>query len=463
MRRLTRIEAVIDEVRTRIASRNYPPGTRLPSVRAQARAMAVSVSTVITAYERLQALELIRARPGSGYYVTAPMAPLTLAALAPQRDRQIDPLWLSRQSLQADPTLLRPGCGWLPADWMYEHGMRRALRASARAETSRLTDYADSRGLAALRQVLARRLVNTGVIAAPEQIVLTDSGTQALDLICRFLLEPGDRVLVDDPCYFNFQALLQAHRAVPIGIPFGADGPDLDAFQRALQTHSPRLYLTNSALHNPTGASLSATTAHRLLSLAERSDLVIVEDEIFADFEIRPAPRLAAGDGLHRVIQIGSFSKTISAALRCGYIAARADWIEALIDLKTATSFSASQLGAAVLYDTLTDSGYRRHLQTLHTRLAQARQTTSQRLQRLGIEPWRQPDAGMFLWCRLPHGIDAAALARASLQRGMILAPGNAFSPSLSAGDYLRFNVAQCGSAQIFETLEALLSAAEPT
>jgi hypothetical protein len=94
-----------------------------------------------------------------------------------------------------------------------------------------------------------------------EQILLTESGTHAVDLLCRFLLKPGDCVLVDDPSYFNYHALLKAHQVQAIGVPYTHSGPDLEAFAQALQAHSPRLYITNSGLHNPTGAVLSASTA----------------------------------------------------------------------------------------------------------------------------------------------------------------------------------------------------------
>ena len=107
-----------------------------------------------------------------------------------------------------------------------------------------------------------------GIEASPDQILLTGSGTQAIDLICRFLLRPGDTVLVDDPCYFNFQALLRAHRVKIVGVPYTPTGPDIAAFEAALPRDRPRLYITNSALHNPTGATLSPQTAHRLLSAA---------------------------------------------------------------------------------------------------------------------------------------------------------------------------------------------------
>lgn len=455
----TRIEAVMSEIRSRITSRAALPGARLPSVRAQAGALRVSVSTVVEAYERLVAEGLLTARPGSGFYVAGPVAPLALAEMGPKVDRAVDPLWVSRQSLESDARVLKPGCGWLPASWMYEAGVRRALRSLARADTLELAEYATPQGHPGLRQFLARRLAAAGIDASPEQVLLTESGTQAIDLVCRFLLEPGDTVLVDDPCYFNFHALLKAHRVHVVGVPYTPQGPDLDAFDAALGEHAPRLYITNSGIHNPTGAVLSPLVAHRLLKLADRAGLVIVEDDIFADFEATPA-RLAAFDGLSRVIQIGSFSKTVSASLRCGHIAAKPEWIDGLTDLKIATNFGGGRLGAEVVLSAITDSGYRKHMEAVRVRLAEAMDKAVTRLATLGITPWIVPQAGMFLWCRLPDGVDAAAVARACLQDGVVLAPGNAFSQSASAGDYLRFNVAQSRDTRIFEVLERALSTA---
>ncbi|MFT4174996.1 MAG: PLP-dependent aminotransferase family protein [Rhodocyclaceae bacterium] len=449
----TRIGAVMSDIQSKIAARAYPPGGRLPSVRAQARAMQLSVSTVVEAYERLAAQGTISARPGSGFYVSGPAAPLALTELSPKLDREVDPLWVSRQSLETDASVLKPGCGWLPAGWMYDLGMRRALRALARADTLELTEYATLLGYPPLRQFLSRRLQSSGIEATPEQIMLTESSTHAIDLICRYLLEPGDTVLVDDPCYFNFHALLKAHRAHVVGVPYTPNGPDTAMFEAALRQHAPRLYITNSGIHNPTGAVLSPVVAHRLLKLIDSSNLVVVEDDIFADFETTPAPRLAAFDGLSRVIHIGSFSKTVSAAVRCGYIAARPDWLEGLADLKIATAFGGGRMAADIVLTALTDSGYRRHMESIRARLAGQMQKTVARLKAIGITPWIVPQAGMFLWCRLPAGRDAAAIAQACLKEGVILAPGNAFSQSLSASDFLRFNVAQCADERIFDVV----------
>jgi len=257
-------------------------------------------------------------------------------------------------------------------------------------------------------------------------------------------------VLVDDPCYFNFQALLRAHRAKIVSVPYTPTGPDLALFNEALAAHRPRLYVTNAALHNPTGATLSPQTAHRILTAAAAHDLVIVEDEIFADFEPEPSPRLAALDGLTRVIRIGSFSKTLSASIRCGYIVARPDWIEGLIDLQVATNFGGpSPLAAELVYRTLSDGSYRKHLAGLRSRLAKRRREVAGQLQALGIRPWTMPRGGFYLWCRLPDGRDAAAVAQAALGENVVLAPGNAFSVTQSATDLMRFNVAQTSAAAL--------------
>lgn len=455
----TRIEQVMATIRARIAGRALAAGSKLPSVRALARAEGVSVSTAVEAYGRLAAEGAILSRPGSGFYVADHLAPMALSAVGPRLDRAIDPLWVSRQSLEAEDAAPKPGCGWLPPSWFPDPILRRALRGLSRAGAGALADYGSPLGLPALRQLVARRLGERGVAAAPDQIVLTESGTQAIDLLCRLLLSPGDTVLLDDPCYFNFQALLRAHRAETAGVPYTPAGPDVAALAAILAERRPRLYITNSGVHNPTGATLSPAIAHRVLKLADQHGLAIVEDDIFADFERTPAPRLAGFDGLDRVIQVGSFSKTLSAAARCGFIAARPDWIEGLVDLKIATAFGGGRLTEALVHAALSDGGYRKHVEALRLRLERARRDVGARLRALGIEPWIEPRAGMFLWSRLPEGCDSADLARAALARGLVLAPGNAFSPSGTAARFMRFNVAQMQDPRVFEALAEVLPA----
>lgn len=449
---------VMEDIRRRITSRALAAGDKLPSIRGCATRLGVSPSTVVEAYDQLVADGLIEARRGAGFFVADKPQPFTVAETGPQLEREVDPLWVARQSIDTGEDVQKPGCGWLPADWMPVSSLRKAMRSMANANADILTNYGGAKGETELRRLLSRRLHDQGLASDPDQILLTGSGSQALDLVCRMLLKPGDTVLVDDPCYFNFQALLRAHQVSIASVPYTAHGPDLAKFEIALKEHRPRLYLTNSALHNPTGATMSAPVAHRLLTLAELHDLVIVEDDIFVEFEPNVSPRLASLDGLERILRVGSFSKTLSASFRCGYIAARRDWTEALTDLQVATNFSGpSPMVAGLLHAVLTDGGYRKHLETLRTRLAVSRADAIRHLGELGLTPWVEPRGGFLLWCELPGKQDAAKVARAALREGLVLAPGNVFSASQSKNSFMRFNVSQMRDPGCYAILGRLL------
>ncbi len=462
LKETSRVGLVIADVRERISRGGLSPGARLPSIRHCARALAVSNSTVVDAYERLVAAGEIASRRGSGFYVIGARRPVTLAERGPPLEREIDPLWVMRHSLETGDEVLKPGCGWLPGDWMPADAIRRALRAEARGPVEGLTAYGPPLGYAPMRALLARRLAERDIAADPDQVVLTDSGTAALDLLCRLLVRPGDTVVVDDPCYFNFLNTLRAHGARIVGVPHTPNGPDLDAFAETVRLHAPRLYLTTGAFHNPTGATAAPTIQHRLLGLIQAHDMMVIEDDIFADFESEPTPRLAAFDGLERVFHLGSFSKMLSASIRCGFIVAPPRWIDALVDLKLATTFGSGDLGARVVGRLLSDGGERRHVEAVRARLARARGETRERLLAAGLTLWNEPRGGMFLWARLPGPLSAVEVSRAAMRLGMVLAPGDVFSIGQRAGGFLRFNVAQ-SPPKVFEVLERAMRASEPS
>ena len=362
----SRVETTAAFIRGRIASRALARGARLPSVRELAVKLEVSKSTVVEAYDRLAAEGAVVARRGSGFFVAGAAPPAdALTAADPPPEPAIDPSWINRHAMMGAPDFLCPGAGWLPDSWVLDLGVQRALRLAAREDPERRRQYDEPLGYAPLRRLFSVRLAERAVLADPDQIVVTDSCSQALDLVCRFLLSPNDTVVVDDPCYFNFHSLLRANRARSVTVPMTPDGPDVAELERLFAEHRPRLYLTSGGLQNPTGATPSAATVHRVLRLAEEHDVLILEDDTFADFEAEPSTRLAALDGLRRVVQVGSATKAVGAAMRCGYIAARQDWIAQLVDLKLATTMGNSATGAHILHRVLTESGYRRHLDGL--------------------------------------------------------------------------------------------------
>jgi DNA-binding transcriptional MocR family regulator len=456
----SRIEAAAAFIRGRIANRALARGARLPSVRELAVKLEVSKSTVVEAYDRLAAEGAVVARRGSGFFVAGASRPLTLTAADPAPEPAVDPSWINRHAMTGAPDFLCPGAGWLPDSWVLDLGVQRAMRLAARADPSHRRQYDEPLGYAPLRRLFSVRLAERGVVADFDQILVTDSCSQALDLVCRFLVSPNDTVVVDDPCYFNFHALLRANRATTITVRMTADGPDVTELERVFSERRPRLYLTSAGLQNPTGAISSPSTVHRVLRLAEQYDVLILEDDTFADFEAEPSTRLAALDGFHRVVQVGSATKAVGAAMRCGYIAARPDWIPQLVELKLATTMGNSATGAAILHRVLTESGYRRHLDGLRRKLADAMGRGVQNLRRHGLVPWIEPQAGIYLWARLPEGVSAADVACYALARKVMFAPGPAFSASDEARGFLRFNVARCGDPRVYEVLDEAIAVA---
>jgi DNA-binding transcriptional MocR family regulator len=456
----SRVESVAAYIRDRVATRALARGARLPSVRELAEKLGVSKSTVVEAYERLAAEGAVAARRGSGFFVAGSAPPLALRMADPPPEPAVDPFWINRHAMMGAADFLCPGAGWLPDSWVLDLGVQRALRIAARSGAERRRQYDEPLGFAPLRRLFSTRLADRAAPIDPDQVIVTDSCSQALDLVCRFLLSPGDTAVVDDPCYFNFLSLLKASRAKIVAAPLQPDGPDVEALERLFVEHRPRLYLTNAGVQNPTGATVSPAKAHRMLRLAEDHGVVVVEDDTFGDFEQEPAIRLAGLDGFKRVVQVGSATKAVGAATRCGYIAARADWIAPLVDLKLAISMGNSATGAGVLHRVLTESNYRRHLDGLRRKAADAMGLALNNLRKAGLEPWMEPRAGIFIWARLPDGVAAADVARFSLTRKVLFAPGPAFSASDLGRSYLRFNAARCNDPRVFEVLDAAIAAA---
>lgn len=451
------VAQVVDYFAAAIEARELTPGTRLPSIRSFALDGAISKSTVVEAYDRLVALGLAVSRAKSGFFVSAPRQVLEIGRAASTPQRKVDEFWMLRNALQLPQHALRPGCGWLPPDYLNDEGIRRVLGALRREPGDALTGYGEPAGYRALRQQLQRHLGGRGIEAPLEGIVLTDSGSQSLDLAIRLLVRAGDTVFVDDPCYFNFQASLRAHRVNVVGIPLTPSGPDMQQFEAELARHRPRLYITNTVLQNPTGISFSAATLHQILLLSQQHGFDIIEDDTFADLEERPVVRLAALDQLRRVIYIGSFSKTLSGAMRCGYLAAKAEWTEAILDLKLATTFGNNELSARVVSKLLLDGSYRKHTDAIRQRLRKTAVSVRKRLRDCGLETWAEPAGGPFLWVGGGPETDASAIASAGLGAGILYAPGNVFSVNHSAGHCLRFNVAYAHDPRIFAFLKKQL------
>ena len=426
----------------RIEQRLLGPGSRLPSVRDCARRHGVSPSTVVGAYDLLQARGLVQARPQRGFFVREPVSrALPPPAGAAARPAPVDATALIRSMFQAQGGRPAPGMGTLPEAWLDAPLLQRALRRICQQPESWLR-YGDPAGSPRLRAALALRLSDLGIGATPAHIVTTVGATHALDLISRTLLQPGDAVLVDEPGWAVEYARLtrMGMRLLPVPRSTGADGgPDLDVLEALLREHRPRLYVTVSVLHNPTGQSLTPWQAHRLLQLAEQYDLRIVEDDTYAWLAPAHATRVAQLDGLRRTIYVSGFSKVLTPQWRVGFLAAAPALAERLIDSKLLCSLSTPgplEDGVALC---LEQGLMRRHAERVTALLDAARGRAVRLAQNAGCR-FVTPPAGLFGWLDVGH--DTEALAQLLFDEGWLIAPGALFHAARRPTTLMRINFA---------------------
>ena len=458
---MTLVEQLTEWARLRIDERVFRAGMRMPSIRQLAQEKGISRFTVVEAYERLVALGYLESRRGSGFYVRerAGQHAAGIAATPPLSPsaRAIDVTWLLRSMFHSAEPHKAPGWGFLPNDWLDGELVGSALRGLGRQPGNHFLASGTPQGFLPLRQQLRTRLEELEIGVTPEQIVMTSGITQAFDLIARQFLHPGDAVLVGDPAWFVMFARFAAQGAQVMGVPYTADGPDLEALERIVQAHRPKLFVVNSVLHNPTGTSLSAARAFRLLQLAEQYDFLIVEDDIYCDLcpPGHAATRLASLDQLRRVIYLGSFSKTLAANLRVGFIAASPDLAVTLTDSKLLTGMATPEINERVLYKVLTEGHYRKHVERVRMRLDRARDDTRRALEDLGLRMFPGQSAGMYLGA--DTGRDTNAIATAGHEEGYLFAPGSLFSPSQMPSAWMRFNVASSTDPGMLRFLAAQL------
>jgi DNA-binding transcriptional MocR family regulator len=446
---LTLVDQLVQWARRRIEERVFRPGMRMPSIRKLALDKGVSRFTVVEAYERLVAQGYLDSRRGSGFYVRerlgAPVPGERRPAEALPAHHKIDVVWLLRNMLHTVSPEKGPGLGYLPNRWLDGELIINALRAIGRQSGAQMLGSGTAQGFLLLRQHLQTPLAEREIGVAPEQIVLVSGITQAIDLIARIYVQPGDAVIVGDPAWFQMFGRFASQGAQLVGMPYTPEGPDLDALETLVQMWRPKMLVINSVLQNPTGTSLTAAQAFRILQLAEAYDFIVVEDDIYSDLcpPGYPATRLASLDQLKRVIYLGSYSKTLSANLRVGFVACALEVAKAITDQKMLVGMTTPELNERVLYKVLTEGHYRRHAERLRARLDGVRDKTARMLEKTGLRLFTTPAAGMFLWA--DTGADSDELAAAAHEAGFLLTPGSLFSPQQSPTTWMRLNIANCG------------------
>jgi DNA-binding transcriptional MocR family regulator len=451
----TLVDQIVQTISDALEHGTYPAHASLPSVRSLAKSQGLSPYTVAEAYQRLVSMGLIVSRAGSGYRV-ADKEPDTPPAPTWRRP-ELNAAWLLSDVFADQSIPIKAGCGWVPTDWVNETGIQHALRTLSRVPGRRVGGYGHPYGLTGLREHVGAAMRRYALAVDESNVLLTQGATQAIDLIVRTLMRPGDTVLVEDPCYCNLLQILKLAALNIVTVTRVADGIDAAELEQTMVEHRPKAIFVNTVLQNPTGSSFSIPSAFRLLQIADRYGVWVVEDDISRELAPVGAPCLAAMEGLQRVVYVSGFSKTITPAVRVGYVLARRELLEQLALTKMAIGLTSSEITERAVANVLIEGHYERHVLALRERLKLAHINVVEAMQQAGLEVFNTPKAGLFLWAKLPiDAQDSVQVSNRALARGIWLAPGTYFRHDEAPSPWFRFNAATSDVPQLWEFIRGL-------
>lgn len=445
-------------LRQGILSGGLAPETRLPATRQLARDLGVNRITVETAYSGLEADGLIFSRVGSGAYVLPPLPlppislPETGITWPPWQENLLFGQGNARQSLPDE--MLKAAGHPTPVDFSSGLGdsslfpvddFRKVMQAVMRRDGVAALEFGEYKGYAPLRKTIAQILASQGLSAHPDQILITSGSQQALALVAQLLLKPGDVVLVESPTYSVALDLFRMLHVQVRGLPLDERGMQVEKLEQLLQQERPKLIYSIPNFQNPTGTCLGSQRRRQLISLADRYNIPILEDDFVGDlrYDGRAQPSLKAFDPGGRVIYMSTFTKMLMPGLRLGFLVAEGPVYEGLLHCKRVNDLVTSNLMQRALEAYVTVGRYQAHLRRSCQIYRKRRDAMLQAIQRhLPTEVrFNPPQGGLFFWLELPGFISADQLLPLACQAGVAFAPGSQFFPDESAHEnYLRLN-----------------------
>jgi len=466
---------VRDGVRAAMLAGTLAPGMRLPPEREMAGALGVNRTTVTRAYQELVSDGLVQPRGSAGTVVMPPAweanptGPAWLLTLPPFGDGSLGP----------EPTLLRdvaaaagrsdvvslaagaPGFDLQPLEELHaclDEAMGRWGRAAM--------GYGPIEGFAPLREILAARL-GAALIKPGDGVLVVSGATQGLALTARALVERGDDVVVENPTYVGTLQTFTLAGARLIGVPVDRDGIRTDLLESVLARRRVRLIVVQPAYHNPTGALLSAARRERLLDLARRFGVPILEDDPYHElgFDEPVVQPLKAADRAGSVIYLATFSKTVSPGLRIAWMVAPSPVLARLVLAKQFADLNTNAVGQLMLAQLIDSGRYERHLRAARDAYRARRDGLLRALERVSdhLEAPAPPAGGFYLWCRLRAGPQARLLAALAAREGVAILAGESFTGGSIRGetgaDRIRLSYSSCRPEMADEAVRRLASA----
>jgi 2-aminoadipate transaminase len=364
----------------------------------------------------------------------------------------------------------RPGvvsfAGGLPAPELFDvAGLREAFAAVFGDECAgRTLQYSTTEGDPALRSVIAQRLTTRGLDSEAEDLLITSGSQQALTLVAAVLLEPGDRVLVEEPSYLAALQCFALARAVVVPVPCDNEGLDPEALDELVAEHRPKLLYTVPTFHNPTGRTLGLARRHALAAAVKRAGLWMIEDDPYSElrYDGEALPALASlPEAPARTLSLSTLSKIAAPGLRLGWVRAPRMLRRSLTIAKQAADLHSSTVDQAAAARWLATSDLDAHLGRLRAAYRARRDTLLEGLAAAlpHGSTHNRPAGGMFVWARLPDGWDAGALLPRALEHDVAYVPGAPFFSGRPDPATLRLSFTAHPPEDIRRGLERLASA----
>lgn len=444
---MAKYEQLVAQIKHQIDAGIWQAGDKLPSLRKQSEHTGLSLMTVLHAYQVLESQGWIQSRQRSGYCVSPQLAPAAnTVPRAIESMEQIDINDFIFDVLQAgrNPHMVTFGHAYPDPSLYPRHQVNKSLMAAARSmPVSSALDNLPP-GNDTLRSIIAKRYAARGINISPDEIVITAGALEALNLSLQAVTRPGDWVVVESPTFYGALQTLERLGLKALFIRTAPQhGIDLDSLERALQSHSVKACWLMSTLQNPLGFTLSTEKKQQLVQLLSRYQVALIEDDVYSElYAGKEAPLPAkAWDRSANVMHCSSFSKSLVAGFRIGWVAAgqHALRIQKLQLMSTLTTSVPIQLALA---NYLTTRNYEQHLRQLRRKLHERKKAMLAQLHQ-AFPPEvsiTDADGGYFIWVALPIGMDAMALYQRALQEKITIAPGKMFSPGEQFAHCFRLN-----------------------
>ncbi|UGS34900.1 aminotransferase-like domain-containing protein [Capillimicrobium parvum] len=445
------------------------PGEKLPTTRALAEQAGINHLTAVRVYRRLAEQGYVTASVGRGTFVRAVPPALDrdpidwqTAVLPELRPSYSHETFAATYLIPSDPDIVSLAAG-APDSVIYPAAALGRIAGEVLDEVGGdALGYLDPDGLYELREEIAKRGRRLGFAQTAEEIMVTSGARQAIDLVCRGVVAPGDVVVCESPTFIGILSSLQVTGARVIGVPVDENGMDVDALERILARHEVKLVAVQPGCQNPTGQDLSAARSQRLVELARERSFFILEDGVYAtvrfDGDDHPRLRHFAPD---HVIYVDSLSKTIGGGLRLGWVAASGPVRQRVSWLKLHNDTHTSSLVQYIAHRWLRSGDHEDLLHDSNPMYALRCDALRASLERyLGDEVTvRRPVGGHHLWVTFRRPIDERALLSEAIRCGVTFVPGGAMLAEPPTATSMRLSFARLEPEELDEGVRRLAKA----